>query len=222
MNKIYWDLDQNGVDYPGRYRESTDDPPSGHGVLPGKYKVVIEYGTNKDSNFVHVLTDPRRNVSIQDLKAQDKTYQEFYKIVKAASKAYDLIKDARTSIEITEKLIINQDDSVKTSFKDLHKSLNGKLDTLEGMYKLVGETKGIQRNPGLLNSTLFSASSYISNSEGAPNASAKRAIELAEIETNKAINAIHSFYEQHWSKYKEKVDALQPKIFKTYKAIKIE
>ena len=226
FNRITWRLERNGIEYPGRTsrvdKDDKPDPPGGTDVLPGTYKIVVSYQGARDSSNINVIFDPRRKVPMADLIAKENAYKEFYKTVTAAKKGYDLIKDARTSIELTDKLLVNQEDSIKTKFKELHKSLNGKLDTLEGKFKLLGELKGIQRDPDKLINILYGASSYLEGSQGAPQANALLSINIAKSDTEKVLTDINGFYTTHWPKYKEAVNAIQAKIFKEFKVVKIE
>ena len=59
-NYLTWKLDEKSSDLPGAWApEEYRNIP----VLPGEYKIVLQYGDYQDSNFVRVIPDPRFDLS---------------------------------------------------------------------------------------------------------------------------------------------------------------
>lgn len=56
LNYLTWKLDEKAATLPGAW---ISDESRGIPVLPGQYKVVLEYNGRKDSNVVQVISDPR-------------------------------------------------------------------------------------------------------------------------------------------------------------------
>ena len=82
--------------------------------------------------------------------------------------------------------------------------------------------KGIQRSTGKLNSTLYSTSSYIRASPGAPNQAAQVMMSRAREQTEEVLAKINTFFEEDFSEYQKKVEAVQFSLFKEFKPIKLE
>lgn len=223
FNRTAWYLDMDGVNYPSRRERKEDaDPSSGYGVLPGTYKIVGTCGDFKDSSMVEVKVDPRRDVTAADLKAKQKAWDEYHQIVKASKEAYDLVRQAKKSVKLSAKLLENQEDTIQEEFKEVNKEITARLDSLEGLYFMEEGLKGIQRNPKVLQSVLYSVDSYIDSGKGKPGPNAQNAIRKASSRAKEVISAVNEFYTNEWPTYQEKINTLVPKIFKEYELIDID
>ena len=215
MNRISWGMETNGMRFPSRTEpKEDDDTPGGYSVLPGKYKAVFELGGKKDSVMVEVKIDPRSGTTVKDMEDIRKMQDEHASLIKDAKSAFDKITGAKKSIGIVDKLLENQQDSVKKSFKEIHKKLNSKLDSLSNLFIEPENVKGIQRNPDQLSSVIFGALNYIRSSWSAPKGNAVLAFEKAKIMTGKAVASVETFMGNEWKQYQEKVKGLEVKIFK--------
>lgn len=215
LNRINWGLETDGVRYFSRTEPKEDDDlPGGDEVLPGKYKAVIEFEGKKDSIIVEVKADPKAPYSDKDLSDIKKSSDEHTALVIKAKESFDQLIDAKKSISIVEKLLENQPDSTKKTFKEIHKKLNGQLDTLINLFVGPENVKGIQRNPDQLNSILYGAQNYIRSSWKAPKSNALFALEKAKAVTDSCVAKVSTFIQNDWSDYKQKANALQIKIFK--------
>lgn len=215
LNKIRWGLETNGVRYPSRREaKEDDDPPGGPAVLPGKYKMVFELDKFRDSIMVNVLQDPRSAVSAQDRQKIREMQLQLNSLAETATRSFDKLQDAKKSMEIVEKLLANQPDSIKKEIKGLHKNLNTAIDSLSELFMASENQKGIQRNPDELNSILRGAGQYISSSWEAPGQNAQFAFEKARLKTEEVNNAVNAFFAKDWAEYRSKVEALTLKVFK--------
>jgi len=215
LNKVYWGLETNGIRYPSRNEPKEDDDlPGGYSVLPGKYKAVISLGDKKDSVFVDVKMNPNDQMTKEDLMAIKKVQDEHALLVNEAKMSYDQILAAKKSISIVEKLMENQQDTIKNEFKKIHKNLYKSLDELSDLYISPENVKGIQRNPDQLNSVLFGALNYIRTSWGEPQENAMISLDRAKKMTLMTSSKVAAFFNGEWKTYQEKVAGLDVKIFK--------
>lgn len=215
FNKLAWGLETDGIRFFSRNEpKEEDDLPGGYSVLPGKYKAIITLDKQIDSIEVLVKADPRSPVTINDMNGIKQALDDHSKLVTMAKKSFDQLLDAKKSIGIVEKLLEHQSDTIKKSFKDQHKLLNGRLDSLINKFVGPENVKGIQRNPDQLNSLLFGASNYIRSSWTAPQENALVAVEKAKITTNQVVQDVSAFIEGDWKVYQEDVKKLEIKIFK--------
>jgi hypothetical protein len=215
LNRLNWGLEADGIRYFSRTEPKEDDDlPGGDDVLPGKYNVVIDLEGKKDSIIAEVKADPKAPYTAKDLSDIKKATVEQNDLVEKARKSFDQLMDAKKSIAIVEKLLENQPDSTKKSFKELHKKLNGQLDTLINLFVGPENVKGIQRNPDQLSSVLYSAQNYIKSSWTAPKSNALFALEKAKSVTDSCVAKVNLFIKGDWSEYRQKANALQVKIFK--------
>ena len=117
-------------------------------------------------------------------------------------------------MSLVDKILEMQPDSISKLYKEMHKSLNTKLDSLSNLFINPENVKGIQRNPDQLNSMIFGAREYINSSWPVPGANAILALEHAKTKTNRASEAVRRFDEESWKEYKDKVSKLNMIIFK--------
>ncbi len=223
LTKLYWSMNRNGVRFPSHRVPKPDaNPPGGGRVLPGKYKLVANYGDFKDSTYVTVLADPRIDFTIDEMKAQEAASFEFYAMVEKASKSFDQLKEAKKTIKLVNDQMVNAPDSTKKEIKKLGKAMLDSLTNLQNLFTDQPNLKGIQRNPNTLNGRLFAASRYIRASDGAPNQMAQFATKKAKAETARILNKVNTFFEKDWKDYQEQVEAARHSLFKEFKPIKIE
>jgi photosystem II stability/assembly factor-like uncharacterized protein len=215
LNKLTWGLEVDGIRYFSRTEPKEDDDlPGGNEVLPGKYKAVIEFESQKDSIMVEVKPDPRATYSVNDLKAIRMATDAHAVLVEKAKQSFDKLMDAKKAIAIVDKLLENQADTTKKSFKEIHKKLNGQLDSLINLFVGPENVKGIQRNPDQLNSVLYTANNYIGSSWSAPQKNAILAMNNAEEVTGLCVSKVNDFIANDWNEYRKKVNEIQVKIFK--------
>lgn len=215
LNRIGWGLEREGVRGPSRSEPKEDaDLPGGQEVFPGKYKVVVVYEGKKDSVTVEVKQDPRTEQSLADIRTKQKYRAEVDTLMKEARESYDKIIQARKSIALVEKILELQPDSISRSYKDRHKTLNTKLDSLSNLFMEPENVKGIQRNPDQLNALLFGARNYIDSAWPVPGTNALAALDKARIKTAAVKKAVDVFESGTWKEYREKVKTLEVKIFK--------
>lgn len=221
--RIYWNMRANGVSYPSyNDRKPTDNPPQGPAVFPGKYKIVVEHKSFRDSTFVNVKTDPRIPVTLEQLTAKKETLDDFNKMVSKATAAFDQLKQAKKTIKLVDDQMVNAPDTLKKEIAKQGKVMQDSIEKLMKIFLPPQEQKGIVRNDNTLNAHLYRASSYIDNSDGPPSQMAQIAITKAKDETQKALNAVNNFFQKDWNKYQENAEAARHSVFKTFEPIKLE
>ncbi len=223
MNRVYWNLRQDGIRYPSRREvKKDDDTPSGIAVLPGDYKVLFTFGDSKDSTWVKVHTDPRVEFSAENAQAKKAAYTDYYKVVEAANTGFEQLKQARKTIGLVDKSLVNASDSTKADIKKLGKTLQGKIDTLENLYMLPKGRKGIQRTSDNLNSTLYEVSGYLRASENGSGQTVDILMARAKERTIDVTEKINTFMRSDFADYQAKVEAVQFSLFKPIEAIKLD
>jgi photosystem II stability/assembly factor-like uncharacterized protein len=222
LNRISWDMRRNGIRFPSERDPRKDaDPPRGSSVLPGTYTIVVNYGSYRDSTDVEVKSDPRLEIDIEKLKAQEAARQDFYGLVDRCREAMDQLKEAKKTISLINKAMIHLPDSTQKEIRTDGKALQDSISNLIDLFR-APEVKGIQRTSDKLISKLYTASSYIGNSEGEPNQMARYAIAAAEKDAQKVISKVNAFIEKDWKAYQEKVEKIQFPLFKDLKTVEMQ
>jgi hypothetical protein len=161
--------------------------------------------------------DPRSNLTYEDLAESQKSSKEFNANVKQASDAFNALRSARKSIAIVNKMIQFEADTIQKEYKDQHKKLITKIDSLEGLYMLPEDSKGYQDSSQKLNSHLYRARNYISSSWGATEENANNAVNKANNKIQEVLDAVNEFITGEWKDYKENMDTKAIQIFEKKK-----
>ncbi len=223
MARYTWDLRQDGVRYPSRRNtRPDDDPPRGQRVLPGEYKLLLSCGDYLDSTMVTVHKDPLSDESLEDMKAQQAAYERFYAVVEKAADGFNQLQEAAAAINRVEEALANVPDSTRKEITTLGKSLKDSIAMLEELYMLPEDFKGIRRSTGMLNSTLYEASSYIRSSEGRLSGPAQLMMDQASEQTAKVLEQVNAFFANDFAAYREKVEAIEYSLFEEYEPISID
>lgn len=223
MNRTSWYFEQNGVAYPSRRDRKPDaDKPGGRDVVPGDYKMLVNFGDYKDSTMITVKADPRSKISDRARAGIRTESEKLDKIFVAATDSYNQIKEAKKSLKMAQKIIDMQEDTIKKEMSAELKDMNGQLDSLSNLYMDPEGLKGIQRNPNTLMNRLWSARRYIDSSWSTPKGNAMKAANNAIEETTQTVSAVNAFMQADYKSFQEKVNNLKVEIFKEMEPVKIE
>lgn len=223
MVRFRWNLRANGVHYPSRKKPKADaDLPNGQQVLPGKYKVVVNYQGNLDSTEVTVHADPRLNRTLAEMKAEYETFDLYFSTIEKATAGFNQILDAKKTIKRVNGALVNLPDSTQTEIKDLGKALADSLNQLEKRYMMPEGLKGIQRNPNNLMGLIWKTSSYIGSSDGSPSKSAQIMMDKVTHEISNVLSDLNQLMSNDFKAYQEKVEGLEFSLFEKYEPIKME
>ncbi|MEQ8705926.1 MAG: hypothetical protein RIC19_18500 [Phaeodactylibacter sp.] len=214
MNRFTWDLRAEGVRFPSRRAARPDaDPPRGYQVMPGRYRLVIHNGDFTDSTEVTVHADPRLDVDLADLRAEQAAYQEFYELVEQATAAFTRLQEARKAIKRVEEALVYAPDSTLKAIKKQGEALQDSITQLEERYMLPEDFKGIRRSTGLLNSTLYGVYSYLDGVEGSLAPMGRLMLDQAKAETAEVTQAIEDFFETDFASYRKAVEQVPYTLF---------
>lgn len=222
MNRVYWGMNRDGVSYPSRRdRRPEADPPGGPSVLPGTYKIAMEFGDFSDETQVEVKADPRLPFTMAQMRAKDEAYRNFEALVEKATAGFNQLKEVRKTMKRVTAAIENLDKEAQKETKEKMKALTKEVDRLEKMFMDPPGGKGIQRSPSNLMRTLRGATGYIRAADGAPNQAAQRAMAKAKKDTQTVLDQINTFMEGDFSDFQEHIESLDFSLFKDFEPINI-
>jgi len=93
-----------------RIDDFTSIQPAGYMVMPGDYKVVMSCGDQKDSTMIRVSFDPRVELDIKALEANEKMYNELSRKAQALSKATSRLQESRAILTRISDQVKGKDD----------------------------------------------------------------------------------------------------------------
>ena len=215
LNMISWDMRIDGVHFPSEREIPKDaDPPRGMEALPGIYSMVLTYGDYSVSTKLELQSDPRLTFDVEKAIAARIARQSFDSLVTTCRETMDQVMEGQKTIKRIDKAIVHlQPDSLRKEIIENGKVLADSLANLLNLFR-APEVKGIQRTSDKLISILYTASSYLNASEGAPTQMAQYALQDAERQAKMVINKVQLFFEGPWKDYRKKVESLTIPLFK--------
>lgn len=223
LHRTYWNLDEKGARGPSRRAARKNAPePRGVTVLPGDYKLVVQYGKAKDSTTVTVGYDPRVDMPQSVLKSKYDLLKKLETKTGLAGKAIEQLKASKKIAESYKKQLKATKDSVyNKSIKasdSIVKSINKLID---GMIGKEDKRQGITRNPEPTPMTfVMTARRYVGSLLQAPGKTENQLIKTANEKVEAEIDRINAFYSKDWPAYRTKIEGLNLSLFKDYKELK--
>ncbi|MFQ5627351.1 MAG: hypothetical protein ACE5I1_01215, partial [bacterium] len=227
INRTTWRLDRKGVRTPNLFgrrfgrQQRRDVEPGGRAVMPGTYTVRFSYGKMVDSTTVTVKLDPRLEVSPDDLKASDAMQARVEKSMKVLADAMKRLTDADNTVKAVSGRLKERKDKEARGVMKKGKDVQKQIKKLREMFT-PAQVQGIRRDPNLVTSRLFSASSYLRSSMNVPGPTELAAVEQAEKALGDALVKINDFFQNKWPEYKSAVDAANISFFEEYEPLTLE
>lgn len=224
INYMYWRMDEKGVNYPSirERRGNSNREPGGNDVIPGTYKVVVEFGENKDSTEITVSADPRVEARQKDLVAKNKMISEYEKVIESTAEGLNQLKKAKKKIELVGKMSSVLEDSLKTEIVDLNDETEQTIDSLMNIFTETKEVKGIVRDPAKLSGILRAPSRYMGSSWGEPGGNAQNTVKTATRKAKEYVTAINQFIAEDWATYMERIKAVKFDLSEELEEVKME
>lgn len=221
--RFSWGFDRDGTYFP-KY-EKYPRPlytPGGPNVAPGKYKMVVVFDGIRDSAMFNVLPDPRIEIEANAMQIRETKIREFLQHARAATKAFEQLRDARTMIDRYEQLLENAPDSLRESLKKLGKPVRDSIKSMQEVYLDPEDFKGLQHYLQPLGNRYWEVLSYYDNVYSKPSANADLALKLFKDDAKAIIARINRFLTEDWMKYRKQMEAAQAPLFMDLAPIKIE
>ena len=147
---------------------------------------------------------------------------EFGELATKSSTAFQQLRDARETVALVNKTLVNLPDTTQANLKKHGKRLLDSLDRLEKLFMMPEGLKGIQRSSDNLNNDLYTVSRYLYAGDGAPNGNAVIALRLAEQRARTVFGEIETFFTGDWMDYRKAVLDARAEIFGGYEAVRLE
>ena len=219
---MYWRLDEKGVNNPSRTIRKSENEPGGVSVLPGDYKIVMQFGEAKDSTKITVKYDLRKTMPLAILKSKRALQKQVESKMELAYNAIKQVIDSKKIVDtyqntLKEKkekqyeALIKQNDSISKTLDGLLDAMFGKEDKRQG----ITATK----DPSNL-SYLYLADEYISSLQTEPGKTEQILLTNANAKVDAVIAKINDFFNTDWAAYRTKMEALKLSAFNEVKVLK--
>ena len=217
IQRMYWYMDEKGIARPSKREPRKNAPePGGVTVLPGSYKIVMQFDDVKDSTTLNVIFDPRLDVSMDILKAQYAYAKNIEADLKVASDAVAQLRESnKIATELSKKLKDREGaayDSLAKSTKAITKEIK---DLMAKVFGAESDKQGIVRDPNpTVLSYYYAAGRYAGSSLQKPGPTEQRLLEQGKSKLKPWLESVNTFYAEKWSKYQEEVKGVDLSPFK--------
>jgi photosystem II stability/assembly factor-like uncharacterized protein len=223
LQVVNWYLNEKGIRYPSRKKVKEDaKDPRGPEVFPGKYNLILNYGTYSDSTIVEVKTDPRTQYDLAGEKENRELMLSFKKTVDLARSAMERLLDAQETMKRVATRFELAEDSIQDKIKKAGKKVNDSIVKIQNLFMQAKGLSGYQDNSKKLNTYLRNAAGHLGSVNGAPTSTTKFAVKKAKETTDTIVKQINDFFITKWVEYQKEVLGYEAEIFNEYKVLKRE
>ncbi len=224
FHRIYWGLDEKGPDRPARKVSKQKKEPSGASVKPGTYKVTVAFGEAMDSTTVIVKTDPRLNMTTDNINAVHATRKQLEHFTQTAA---DAVKQLVESKDLAIKFQKEMKDLDKDTYKDqikASKDIVKQIDSVVALY--IGKEdkrQGITRNPEItVMQRIGVATRYVASRKTGITKTERELISYAKEELKMALDKTNAFFTEKWNPYRQSIEGLDLSPFKKTAVFNLE
>lgn len=223
-HRMYWYLDEKGKQKPSRIKaKENGSEPSGVSVLPGFYKIKMQFGNQSAEEKIEVTYDPRVEMPFEVLKNKYDMLKQLEDKMDVAGKATQRLLDSKEIVKDYQKRINAQKN--KEKYKDILKSHTEFLKKIDGLLDdMLGkedDRQGITATEFPSNvSYLESANEYIRSLLQNPGTTETTLMKNADKKVSAVILKINEFYKTDWVNYKATVEKLSLSPFEELEELK--
>ncbi|EED33719.1 glycosyl hydrolase, BNR repeat [gamma proteobacterium NOR5-3] len=195
INRVVWNLRRDGLPpLPGDKKSPDADLPDGIEVIPGTYSISVAFDGQEQSLQARVLADPRIDVSMASMRANQNMQLELQTLQATANHALAQIVTARRDLGTIETMIEQASDPDKhAALKEQVEASKETLTALEALLRNPKDTKGRPYTDDLALNTLSRAKQFLTTTYQAPSPTAKTFAELAKVRISDAVSAVNDY-----------------------------
>lgn len=214
--KMSWSLDEKGAASPSREIKESKDEPGGVTVKPGTYRLVLSYGELESEGEITVETDPRLDISDENISELYETEKKLENMTQVAAEAVkQLVQSKNTAEEFQEKLKKEDEEKYENEIeasKAIIDTINKKIAIFLGEED---DRQGIVRSREPTVQTRISQAEYYVNTRPKGLTSTENTlISHAENELQGALEEVNLFFETEWDEYRSKMEQIEISPFK--------
>lgn len=219
VHKMYWYMNEKGVDRPSRSIRKRRFEPGGVTVKPGIYGLKMYFGDQVAENKIKVEFDPRLSMSKAAINEIYKTSKDLEKDQQLmADILKQLVESKNTATAMKSKLSKEDKEKYKDHIKN-SKDIVKEIDKLIALFLgKVDKRQGITRNPEVtVSQRFYGARRYVSSRYGNITVTERQLIKQYKDAMNDAIKQVNEFFSTDWKDYRAKVENINISPFKDTK-----
>jgi photosystem II stability/assembly factor-like uncharacterized protein len=224
LHKWTWYMDEAGVSRPSRTLRKQTSEPGGVSVRPGTYRAVLQYGDLMSETTINVASDPRLEVSQQNIDEVYAAAKELETLQETAANAVKQLIESKTIAETYKKNLTKLD---KEAYKDEIKASKAIVRATDSLIdKYVGKVdkrQGITRNPEVTPlQRLGNAANYVYDSQSGLTSTETTLIKHAKDALGELLGETNTFFTKEWSTYQSTMKDVKMDPFKEIKVFGID
>jgi photosystem II stability/assembly factor-like uncharacterized protein len=217
FNRRSWAMEGKGYRFPGSPKPRPGSPePGGQPVMPGTYKLVMEYMQAKDSTMITIMDDPRLGNRNAVKLAQNQMRDRLRKSSDQLTERMDKLTEAEEACKKVEgsykdvtgapaDSIRKATKTMQDSIKAIREFISGKTQTRQG-YGQVPQITVMNQ--------LQQANQAIGSKPIVPGAQEEMLVARAEQLIAEAVGRVDRFMAGPWNAYRVKVEGMKQSFFK--------
>jgi hypothetical protein len=217
FNRRYWGMEGKGYRMPGSPKPRPGAPePGGLPVLPGTYKIVLQYMGAKDSGMITIKDDPRLG-NRNDVKiAQEQMRTRLRGSSDKLTAALDNLSDAEEGLKKVEAAYKDQQGKGADSVRKVAKAMQDSVTRIREFVSGKRQTRqGYGQVPQVtVLSELMQANRAIGSKPVAPGAQETMLVERAEGLIGEAVQRVDRFMKGPWTDFQKLVRENPVSVFK--------
>jgi photosystem II stability/assembly factor-like uncharacterized protein len=209
INNLSWGLSAKRNRFANEKKPKEGEEYGGRPILPGIYTIEIECDSIKSTQKINVKSDPRIEISMDELKLQQERFSKAEDLMAKVTIMCDELKANQAAIKKVKNMMPTEKDSLFKQASKMGKEMN---DTMQVMLdEIFGErdVKGIFRESDILidkvQKPLWKVWGNLSGNEQAFN----NYYRLAEDAYEKHNKAVQQLLNNEWEEYKKLVKSLE-------------
>jgi photosystem II stability/assembly factor-like uncharacterized protein len=222
VNRITWNLTQNGVRFPDTPKPKVPTDAQGGYVLPNTYQVKLIYKGIIETTNVKVVLDPRLTIATETLQATEKMVNRLNKNAATATSVVDRLNEMKETIDLISKQLDTKN--------EVHKKLSNKGKAIKDSVKIILElingkedVQGIFRSATIVSAKLEMISYYLFTAFfDKPTVSHELMLADVEKDIKKVVERTNNLLEKQFTEFRNETETLKVSMFKEYQGIKME
>jgi len=209
LNYLRWKLDEEAAVLPGAY---VSEESRGIPVLPGSYRIVLQYGEQKDTTEVEVIPDPRFDYQAEVDAAHYQILKRLNQSTIQLSTALQKLAQSETTVKrIREQLL-------EIGYAENHQLLQQAEKVKQNLITLNEQAKGKRPKKQLGAWQSFETTAYSSVSDAQyalkgrlhkPSLQDQALVAQAEKLVQSLQQQVDQFYAQEWKAFREAIENAQ-------------
>ncbi|NRB59370.1 MAG: hypothetical protein HRU50_05425 [Winogradskyella sp.] len=224
LHKWTWYMNESGVDYPSRTIRKRNREPGGVSVKPGTYKAVLHYGDKTSETTIKVASDPRLNISQNNINEVYNASKQLEQLQQTAADAVKQLVESKTIAQNYKQKLSKHDKELYKTQIDLSKETIKTIDSLiDKFLGKVDKRQGITRNPEVTPmQRLGTAQWYVGESQNGLTSTENTLIKQAKDALDELLGETNNFFTEKWKAYQSKMENIAVNPFKETKVFSID